>query len=199
MTRIDIIQQFIDINNYETYLEIGLDYGVTFEAIQINLTESVDPAQGQYQHATPTYQMTSDEFFDRFPHKKYDIIFIDGLHEHQQVLRDIHNSIKSLNPNGTIVVHDCNPTEEIYQRVPRESKFWNGDVWKAFVEFRSIFSKQYTTYVVDADCGCGVIKKGGSEVDIKLPQELTYDWLDENRTKALGLISTDEFKERVLI
>ena len=101
--------------------------------------ESVDPAEGEYQYAQPTYKFTSDVFLNKIVNKKtkYDIIFIDGLHHEDQVDRDIQNSIKHLNENGFIILHDCNPINESHQIVPRISKLWNGDVWKSIVKFRA--------------------------------------------------------------
>ena len=36
-----------------------------------------------------TYKMTSDEFFAAHGEKRYDLIFIDGLHHAEYVERDI--------------------------------------------------------------------------------------------------------------
>ena len=69
--------------------------------------------------------------------KKFDLIFIDGLHEYQQVRKDILNSIKCLKEGGFILVHDCLPRSISAQAVPRFRNIWNGDVWKAIVEFRT--------------------------------------------------------------
>ena len=52
--------------------------------------------------------MTSDDFF-RDNKEKFDLIFIDGLHETNQVDRDIENSLKFINKGGTILLHDCLP------------------------------------------------------------------------------------------
>jgi predicted O-methyltransferase YrrM len=52
--------------------------------------------------------ITSDAFFERSM-VKFDVIFIDGLHEEHQVDRDIVNSLQHLNPGGIIVLHDCLP------------------------------------------------------------------------------------------
>jgi predicted O-methyltransferase YrrM len=70
------------------------------------LAIGVDPNQGV------TLRMTSDEFFaaNQFT---FDIVFIDGLHD--QVAKDIENSLRVLNPGGIIVMHDCNPTTKISQ------------------------------------------------------------------------------------
>lgn len=191
MRRTDIINTFIEKYEYKSYLEIGVSNGANFNGVNIDLKESVDPAKGEYEHADPTYKMTSDEFFNKYPDKKYDIIFIDGLHHSDQVDKDIENSVKALNPNGSIVLHDCNPHEEIHQRVPRESEYWNGDVWKSFVKFRHN-NPSFDCYTVNTDTGCGVIRPKRD-----LPEDLTYDWLVENRNYALDVITPDEFKTRL--
>ncbi len=87
----------------------------------------------------------------------FDIIFIDGLHEYDQVKKDINNSLLFLNDDGVIFLHDCMPMRFIHQAVPRAHVRWNGDVWKNIVESRT--RSEIDTYVVYADHGIGVILK----------------------------------------
>lgn len=195
MQRFDIINSFIQKYGYSHYLEIGVSNGDTFRNINIQHKESVDPAMGRYNTANPTYKMTSDEFFEKYPEKKYDIIFIDGLHHSEQVDKDIKNSLNVLNENGVIILHDCNPTSEEEQLVPRETTRWLGDVWKSFVSFKSFNKLNYECFVVDTDCGCGVIRHGKTSLDIELPEKLTYQWFNKNRKQALNLISIQDFKQ----
>jgi len=194
MQRFDIINSFIKKYGYSRYLEIGVANGDTFRTVNIQHKESVDPATGRYSSARPTYTMTSDEFFEKYPEKTYDIIFIDGLHHSEQVDKDIENSLNVLNEGGTIVLHDCNPTSKEEQIIPRETTRWTGDVWKSFVTFKENNKSNYQCFVVNTDCGCGVIQNGKTDVSINLPDELTYEWLDKNRKEALNLISIEEFK-----
>ena len=90
----------------------------------------VDPVSGG------NYRGKSDDFFSNNK-KKFDLIFIDGLHEYQQVRKDILNSIKCLKEGGFILVHDCLPRSISAQAVPRFRNIWTGDVWKAIDEFRT--------------------------------------------------------------
>ena len=95
MNRTEIINRLIEKNNYKNYLEIGLDNpDNNYNHIVCDDNECVDPFF-EYDHNngfdvnisnfediiknTLTYRMSSDEFFQK-NHKKYDIIFIDGLH-----------------------------------------------------------------------------------------------------------------------
>lgn len=209
MTKTDIINYLITTNGYTSYLEIGLDTGVEYRRINCELKESVDPFKPE-DHCVPgydiiidgdipehikellTYRMTSDEFFEQ-NEKTYDIILIDGLHEQQQVARDIINGLKILNDGGMLVLHDCLPGNEIMQRVPRESDGWNGDVWKGVAE---LIKQGLVINVVDTDWGVGLIRKSDNE-DIEFTQpeisELTWDDFVNNRNALMHVISESDF------
>jgi hypothetical protein len=88
---------------------------------------------------------------------KFDCIFIDGLHEYEQVKKDIQNSIRCLNNNGAILLHDCLPVSYAAQAVPRYKSSWNGDVWKAIVEVRTWGEVDVKTVLIDH--GVSIIKK----------------------------------------
>ena len=148
-SRIDLIKYVIEKNKYKNYLEIGCNSDDVFNHITIEKT-GVDPVSGG------NFRGTSDEFFLQNS-KNYDCIFIDGLHVYQQVIKDILNSIKILNNNGVIILHDCLPKSIGHQRVPRTRYNWNGDVWKAVVEARTW--KDFETFTILADQGLGIIKK----------------------------------------
>ena len=55
-----------------------------------------------------TIRTTSDEFFKNNK-EKFDLIFLDGLHTYHQTIKDINNSLRNLNSNGIIIIHDCLP------------------------------------------------------------------------------------------
>ena len=71
--------------------------------------------------------------------------------------KQINNSLKSLNQNGVIFIHDCLPKKIWNQVVPRIYGHWNGDVWKAIVETRTY--KNIQTFTCIADHGLGIILK----------------------------------------
>jgi len=149
-TRFEIIQQIIDNKKHNNYLEIGCDQDSNFSQVKVKNKTGVDPISGG------TVQMTSDEFF-KDNTKFFDCIFIDGLHIYEQVRKDILNSIKFLSSNGTIIIHDCLPSKIWNQIVPKIYGHWNGDVWKAIVEARTM--PNIDTYTCKADHGLGIIFK----------------------------------------
>jgi len=149
-SRFEIIQKIIDKKKYENYLEIGCDQDSNFSKIKIKNKIGVDPLTGG------NLKMTSNDFF--IQNKIiFDCIFIDGLHTYEQARKDMLNSIKFLHPNGVIVVHDCLPLKIWNQIVPRIYGHWNGDVWKAIVEARTM--RNIDTYTCKADHGLGIILK----------------------------------------
>ena len=131
--RNDIIQYIIDKFAFKKYLEIGVSNGNTFTQITCDYKVSVDP-ESPY---PATYAMTSDEYFSLY-NEKFDIIFIDGLHEYEQVYRDINNSLDRLNEGGYIVCHDMHPLWEDMQVNPKPGwvPLWTGDCWRAFVRMK---------------------------------------------------------------
>lgn len=127
--------------------------GENFKKISCAYKVGVDPDEC----SMATVFLPSDEFF-KMNKENFDIIFIDGLHHSEQVNRDIENSLKILNSGGIIIMHDCLPTSEASQVVPRIQTHWNGDVWKSFVYFRRFPNLVMKT--LNLDCGLGIIEKG---------------------------------------
>lgn len=152
MKRYDLINELISKYNFSSFLEIGHFVGECFNAVEVDIKESVDPDP----NTKPTHILTSDDYF-KSTKNTFDIIFIDGLHEYKQVYRDIKNSLEHLNKGGVIVMHDCHPNSEACQRHSEiyPGGEWTGDCWKAFVKSRA--ELPYEMYVWDHDWGCGVI------------------------------------------
>ena len=188
-SRTDILNFLIKNNNYKTYLEIGVrNPNDNFNKIKIDHKDGVDP------NANCNYPITSDHFFEK-NNTHYDLIFIDGLHLEDQVKKDIENSIKYLNENGTIIVHDCNPIEKEHQKEEYTGGTWNGTTWKGFVHFR-LHNPELKMAVIDLDHGCGIIKKGTQTLFTPSPKELDWEFLVKHRESLLNLISVSEFKKQ---
>lgn len=188
MKRTQIINHYIEKYNYKTYLEIGYGDGKNFSCINAALKHCIDPAP----NTKPTHKMTSDDFFASNKNT-YDIIFIDGLHHHEQVYRDIINALTILNTNGTIVCHDMNPHNELTQIVPRTVREWTGDCWKAFVKLK-YENHKLKMITIDTDYGVSIIRKAKRvKSNTPLSEELTYSNLEKNRKEWLNLVSVDDW------
>jgi hypothetical protein len=194
--RYHIINHLIEKYNLVNYLEIGVFKGENIREIKAIHKDGVDPGVEGYTPPEVNYPMGSDEFFDLIKgHEdiKYDIIFIDGLHEYSQVKKDIENSLNHLQPNGFILMHDCNPVSHDAQIPDRKTIAWNGDVWKSFVEFKQN-NPNFECCVVDTDFGVGFIKNNGETFNSNPQLDLDYQTFDINRKKYLNLLTWDEFK-----
>jgi hypothetical protein len=187
--RTTIIQLLINKINAKSYLEIGVDNSTNFNNIRCEKKISVDPNI----NTDATFYLTSDDFFKQ-NNDQFDIIFIDGLHHADQVLRDIENSLKCLHNDGYIVCHDMNPIKEEHQIIPYQIGTWNGDCWKAFVHLKEK-RPDLEMCVVDIDHGCGIIKKGQQDL-LNITQELTFQNFTSNKKEWLNLISFNEFMEK---
>lgn len=225
MNRITILQNFIDSRNYKTYLEIGTWKGDSFFPIKCHKKIAVDPTfkiskrtkqkwilKNPRNFFNSYFEMTSKEFFERkgqWLNRKYkpDIIFIDGLHTFQASLNDVLHSLKYLDPNGTIIVHDCFPPNKA-AATPAESiedadrmqiegwkKEWCGDVWKTIIYLKLQHNKELDIFVLNTDYGLGVIRrKLKDSISTLINQDLydrinrmDYEYMVSNPRKHLGL------------
>jgi len=185
--RWDLIQHIINKYNYTSYLEIGCDKDQSFSRIKINKKIGVDPISGG------TIRDTSDNFFINNK-DKFDIIFIDGLHHYEQVIKDIYNSLDILNDNGRILIHDCLPRTIAHQAIPRYRGSWNGDVWKSIVELRT--KSNLEVFTCEIDFGVGVIRKKNNTnpLDIKINdfKKLKFKDYYYNNKEFMNVISYDQ-------
>lgn len=193
MLRTDIINILIKKIGAKKYLEIGVSNGINLSQIDCEYKIGVDPDL----NSPANVHLTSDDFFNK-NQETFDIVFIDGLHHYDQVYKDILNSLDILNDGGYIVCHDMNPWQEDIQTIPYNPQIhtlWTGDCWKAFVRLRRE-REDLEMYVVDTDCGCGIIKKG-SQKCLEGNEDLNWGNLEKNRQEWLNLISKENFVEKI--
>ena len=189
-TRLQIIQEIITKKKYKRYLEIGCFDDELFNYVDCEKKVGVDPVSGG------TIRETSDQFFKK-NNEIFDFVFIDGLHEYNQVKRDITNSLRFLNNDGIILLHDCMPNSYYAQATPRCQWEWNGDVWKAIVECRN--SKDIDVYTCYADHGIGVIFKRPNRNLLDYPKsdysKLQFKEYFHNYKKLMNIIEYEELME----
>jgi hypothetical protein len=183
--RIQLINFAIQKTNAKNYLEIGCDNDLIFSNINVENKIGVDPVRGG------TLRMTSDDFFKNNT-TKFDVIFIDGLHEYQQVSRDFENSLKYLNDGGIIIFHDMLPKTSYEALIPIPEVLpvpWLGDVWK--LSFDLMAREDITFNIVLIDFGCGVVYKK-PQVSKKINGDYTWNFYKNNWNK-LPLVSYETY------
>lgn len=129
------------------YLEIGVEYGYTFSNTHFTNKVGVDPDPKCDNKNIQKY--TSDDYFKKIvdleenekEKEMFDVIFIDGMHQSENVLRDFNNSVNVLSKDGYIFLDDILPLNYNEQmKIPRLHYYengilkygeeWTGDVWK---------------------------------------------------------------------
>ncbi|MBL6861360.1 MAG: class I SAM-dependent methyltransferase [Candidatus Pelagibacter bacterium] len=190
--RWDLIDYLNTTYKFNSYLEIGCDDDQLFSKISIKEKIGVDPVSGG------NYRAKSEDFFDKNL-KKFDLVFIDGLHEYHQVKKDILNSIKFLNKEGFILVHDCLPRSISAQAVPRFRNIWNGDVWKAIVELRTYPNLEIFTCLADEGISIIQVKKNSQILKIeKNIADLKFKDYYYNYRDYMRVINFSEIKKKYI-
>ena len=203
--RYDLINQLIKKFGFKNYLEIGVsDPSECFDNVICENKMGVDPGL-EFPDNPVKYPMTSDNFFlqlengklDLDPGFRWDIIFIDGLHISTQVMKDVINSLYHLNPNGYILLHDCNPETYFMQRedyyIDGVQHPWNGTVWKVIYNLRAT-RDDLQVCTVNTDWGVGVIRRGNFN-PIKFENPFyEYNQMSNSRRRDLGIIEVHEFE-----
>lgn len=198
-TRTQIINKLIDTYKFQSYLEIGVAVPAeNFDLINVLNKDSVDPKP----LGKCTYVVTSDDFFLNYvENRKYDVIFVDGLHTAEQSYVDVQNAIKHLNVDGFIVMHDCNPPTEYhvrsYENFLLTKGAWNGTVFRGFIRLKHELN-DWSCFNINEDWGCGIITRRKilenkpMAIDIN---NLSWKEFDKNRKELLQLITFEEFDE----
>jgi hypothetical protein len=210
LRRWDVINHLLAGSAEQRFLEIGVHRGGCGARVVAALKVGVDPEALPVadKHYTELHRVASDEFFrDLKLTARFDVVFVDGLHHADQVLRDVDNAFSFLNGGGAVVLHDCNPKSERAQRVPRQGSLddaWNGDVWKAVVALRR--RRDLDVFVIDADCGLGVARRVydrrpalGGLGEYRPPSLMTYADLRKDRANLLGLVPANDWIRRLTI
>ncbi len=167
MNKTELINYFINLRNYGHYLEITV-HNEKENFIHIRCADKKNITSGSVNN----FEATNDNNNDKF-----DLIFIDGVHTEEQVLKDINYAQQKLSKHGVIILHDCMPPDAWHQRDIEEfhaGENWNGTVWKAALRvFNESFFK---CTLLDMDWGCGIIDTNQSQlpVQINLPAKLNY-------------------------
>lgn len=192
MDRIQAINLFIERRGYKRYLEIGCFADTCFNQIRAESKVGVDPASGG------TVRKTSDAFFaDAIAAgERFDIVFIDGLHHHDQVYRDVENSLTCLSDGGAILMHDCLPPDRYHETDPVTNGItFCGTVWRAFVQFRKRLDLD--AIVGDFDYGVGLIRKVRNPVPLALEKtmdNLCYADFSANREAWMRPVGSEVFQ-----
>lgn len=111
----NLIKEIVRLTGCETYLELGLYDGETFENIfpHVKRAIGVDIKDVRKQQLGEFHLMTTDKFFKTF-NDKVDVAFIDADHCYESAKKDFQNVLARLNQFGIIIMHDSDPVSKKY-------------------------------------------------------------------------------------
>jgi len=116
------LNQLAEMLSARNYLEIGVETGATFHQVNCQYKTAVDPrflfdlersdelnCFGSCQY----HEMASDIFFSKLERTRepYDLIFIDGLHHYDQVMRDFIHSLVFAHSRTVFLIDDTLPCD----------------------------------------------------------------------------------------
>lgn len=149
-----------------SYLEIGVHKGLTFNELEFPAKVAVDPhflfkPDAFRKQGTEFHEMTSDRYFiEHAASRKFDIVFLDGLHSFEQTLRDFCNSLSCCHERTVWLIDDVWPAD-VYSALPdwgeairyrkqegRSSHVWHGDVYKVLFAIHDFFP-MYSYVTID--------------------------------------------------
>ena len=206
MDRLALLRRLAEVLGARRYLEIGVWEGRTFAGLADLIPDrvGVDPDP----RARATVRQTSDEYFAALvegPCEPFDLVFVDGLHERRQVVRDVRNAIEVSAPHGVVVVHDCNPPDERSVRVPTsdderrsfQTSLWCGDVWRGWLDLRVDLERPLLVY--GPDLGCGLVLPPGTLEVQRLEAgengDLSWSAFVSARERLLPIASAEDLEE----
>jgi hypothetical protein len=186
MKRWDIINHLIKKNGYKRYLEIGLWEGECFKLIECESKTSVDPDP----RWSPTHKITSDQFFGFYVQEPYDMIFIDGDHDHGQPEKDLANAMNCLTESGSIVMHDCS--------CDAVGGHWEIQTIAPVLMAFNCTENGWKCHTIDTDNGCAIIQRGQQEKHNPLFRDIV-NWKNRNlynfKPELMNYISVHKFWE----
>lgn len=186
-----------------TYLEIGVHEGDSLRLARPGTrTVGIDPAPNLSGPVDATvFALTSDDFFARhdvfevFGGLPLDLVFIDGMHLFEFVLRDLINVGRHAVPTTTVLLHDCYPISAETATREHNTYLWTGDVWKIVLCLKEV-CPEVDVNVVDAPpAGLGVVRHLDATMSARLQDQ--YDELVE-RFVSMEYSVLDGAKPRLL-
>jgi len=202
-----LLRRIHELRQPDLYVEIGVHEGHSLAFVQPGTRiVGVDPAPkvAEPPPDTTIVAETSDDFFANpaaLRGEAIDLAFADGLHLWEQTLRDVANLERHSAPASVILIHDCNPIDEVTAARERTTAIWSGDVWKTVVALRR-FRPDLSVVTADVEpTGLAIVTQLDPTNRVLFDQfdEIVNDidqlrWADiesADRSELLGLVPGD--------
>lgn len=175
--RDEAIQGLLDLFDQPSYLEIGVNAGLTFHGVRAAQKVAVDPAftfdhelEASRRPDSRYHQVESDTYFLTLARREdvFDVVYLDGLHTYEQTLRDLLNTLQHLHAKSVVVIDDVLPSDyassigdphrmnAFRAAVGDTGAAWMGDVYK-LVFFINSFLPQFSFATIADNHGQAVL------------------------------------------
>jgi hypothetical protein len=175
------IQALANLNGAKRYLEIGIENGHTFNAVDIPHKTGVDLTLDKFQpnlanvdQDTHLYEQSSDDFFRNTASGVYDLIFLDGLHTSDQTFRDFASSLNFAEASTIWLIDDVLPISPLssvpdlgqwhkLRKLLNSSEWqWHGDVFRSILMMRASFIGFNFATIIGDENAQTVVWRGGN-------------------------------------
>lgn len=157
-----------------------------------------------------------------------DIVYLDPWHTYADSIAALRLAFDIVATGGHVILHDCDPfSPESMRPLPVDCNAeWCGSTWRAFLDMTQRFDPDWHWWVVDSDCGVGVVRTSQPagrrgwigratewrrsrarrsrladdavrRVPAELPHADEWTWLQENRVTALRLQDRAVWKAKI--
>lgn len=154
-----LLENFANWIKPENYLEIGVRDGssllpVSKWAKKCHAVDVKFPHKNYDQHVI-LYEMTSDDFFNQIDKDlKFDMVFIDGDHNKEQVYKDFINVKDRVIDDGFIFFHDSYPHADWML-----SPYFCNNCWQAVLKIKNEFYREFEIITLPFTPGVTIMKK----------------------------------------
>lgn len=165
-----VVNRLLSLYDEPRYLEVGVCSGGTFRKARAATKVAVDPLF-QFDPSAPEFavggaeyhEVTSDDYFGTVvdPDRRFDVVYLDGLHTVEQTLRDLTNALHHLQPQGVILIDDVRPPTYL-AAIPDRQRFfdvrtrlgvrdqdWMGDVFRLVLTVETFFQQLSFATIAD--------------------------------------------------
>ena len=169
---------------FTSYLELGLGNLDTWNIVECKNKIGVDFDLKFSNFSQDVYVETTDQFFQKND-KKFDLIYIDALHDKHQVRKDFLNSIKFIHDSGIILFHDINPLN-----VSQTSSQSSGDAFEFWILLSELF--ELDTIVGPEDDTLGIFRIEKNKKILESVEKISnsdinysFEFFNENRNELI--------------
>jgi len=156
---VEVIEHIAKWLKPERYLEIGVFQGKCLNKIQTHAKEcyavDVNFVRKNFDKNVFLFQMTSDAFFNTIPKDlKFDMVFIDGDHNKDQVYKDFMNVKDRIIDDGFVIFHDSYPINEAML-----SPHLCENSWEAVRDIKAQFHAEWEILTLPFNPGLTLMKR----------------------------------------